>query len=533
MSETALKSPADNRPWWSHLNGYHWFVFIMAVLGWLFDTMDGQIFLASRSIAIKSLLPEAEWVNVDTYGTYVTSMFILGWAIGGLLFGSLGDRWGRAKTMGLTILVYALFTGASALSRNWWEFGFYRFLTGMGVGGEFAAGASLVAEAMPEKARAKALGLLQALSAVGNVMGAGIFWYVESRYGWKVLYMVGAFPALIAVVAFLKLREPEKWLKAREAAKTAEAEGRTGQGFGSISDLLSVQWRRNTLVGLMLGIAGVLGLWGVGFFSPELMDASFPVIETEHMPLIRAVVNAEAPDAFKTAMANLEEKSKDPAFKEIKTKYKNLLSTNWHGPSFKFDAEKAFDTPLNKEQAERVNALLAKAVDKKTMTGLKGKGLILQQIGAFIGILMFSFCATRWGRRPAFLFSFLIAWAAVWTTFYTFHSQEQVYYLFPLLGFGTLAPFGGYAIYFPELFPTRLRNTGTSFCYNVGRFVAALGPTALGTLKNAWRGQFEVQGFRLAALVVSSAYIIGIVALVWAPETKDQALPEDEKGVAH
>ena len=110
--------------------------------------------------------------KVAEYGGYATSIFMIGWAIGGLVFGILGDKIGRAKTMMLTILLYSVFTGLSALSVGVWDFAFYRFLTGLGVGGEFAVGVALVAEVMPDRARTSALGWLQALSAVGNMMAA-------------------------------------------------------------------------------------------------------------------------------------------------------------------------------------------------------------------------------------------------------------------------------------------------------------------------------------------------------------------------
>ena len=650
MGNSAPEHALDNRPWWQHLNGYHWFVFIMAIFGWLFDTMDGQIFLASRSIALKNLLGESGG-DVNQFGGLVTSMFILGWAIGGLLFGTLGDKWGRAKTMALTILVYAGFTGLSAIAHTWWEFGIYRFLTGMGVGGEFAAGASLVAEAMPEKARAKCLGLVQAFSAIGNVIGASLFWFIEKRWGWRVLYVVGAFPALLAVFAFLRLREPERWVKAKELAKAAAAAGQdASRHLGSISDLFrTARWRRNTLAGLALGISGVLGLWGAGFFSPELMDASIPMLSKETREKIRAVVKAKnaeehriataafkqddaayaglvstclqppipAEKAFETPLdeqqrgqlkalldeissgkpgrvpplpvlspetrekvANVAKAEKPVDFKEAIAALKDdersyfALASKWlkpadqvvgmavlatpkkvetepqswsawildkaFGPRNVADAarikelkEKALATPLNPAQKEQLNTLLDSALSRKEMTDLKGLWLVLQQIGAFFGILAYSYCATALGRRPAFLFAFLIGWFSVVYTFYSFHEVSQLWYMAPLLGFGTLAPFGGYAMYFPELFPTRLRNTGTSFCYNVGRFVAATGPITLGTLSAMWEGKYETQGFRMAALVISCSYAIGLVALIWAPETKDQPLPEDEKIAAH
>jgi len=644
MSDQAVATASDQRPWWRQLNGYHWFVFIMAIFGWLFDTMDGQIFIASRSIAVKDLLSQTGG-DVNEFGGYVTSMFILGWAIGGLIFGALGDKWGRAKTMGLTILVYAGFTGLSAIAQTWWEFGIYRFLTGMGVGGEFAAGASLVAEAMPEAARAKCLGLVQAFSAIGNVIGALLFRIVEKRYGWQVLYLVGAFPALLAVFAFMKLREPERWVKAKEAARAATAAGQDAtRHLGSMVDLFRTpRWRRNTFVGLALGIAGVLGLWGAGFFSPELMDASIPMLSKETQAKIRAVVDATSLDEHNSAIAAFKldddayaalastrldppvpaaealqtplneqqqkqllalvgEKADEPAtdpfvkalspetrdkmraiaiaktagrckdalgaLKEDERGYIALVS-KWLKPADqvvgikvlaaprKADAEplsgfaamlqsafgpknvadpaeikalkeKALATPLNAVQKEQVGALLDKALSREAMTDLKGLWLVLQQIGAFLGILAYSYCATAIGRRPAFVFAFAIGWLSVVYTFYSFHEVSQLWYMAPLLGFGTLAPFGGYAMYFPELFPTRLRNLGTSFCYNVGRFVAATGPITLGTLSAMWEGKYETQSFRLAALAVSCSYVIGLIALIWAPETLNQPLPDDE-----
>src|SRR3989304_3643974 len=169
----------ERNVWRRELSRCHWFVLIVAALGWLFDTMDQQLFNLARVPAMRELLatspgavPSAELVS--EYGGYATSIFFIGWAAGGLFFGVLGDRIGRAKTMVLTILLYSLCTGLSALSQGFWDFAFYRFLTGLGVGGELAVGVALVAEVMPSRARPYALGLLQALSAVGNITAAGI-----------------------------------------------------------------------------------------------------------------------------------------------------------------------------------------------------------------------------------------------------------------------------------------------------------------------------------------------------------------------
>src|SRR4029079_18168741 len=145
--------------------------------------------------------------SVKVYGGYATSIFLAGWASGGLIFGVLGDRIGRAKTMLMTILLDSLCTGLSALSVGFWDFATYRFLTGLGVGGEFAVGVALVAEVMPDRARPYALGLLQALSAVGNVTAAAVsivLGHLEESgaigSAWRIMFVIGTVPALLAIL---------------------------------------------------------------------------------------------------------------------------------------------------------------------------------------------------------------------------------------------------------------------------------------------------------------------------------------------
>jgi len=183
--------------------------------------------------------------------------------------------------------------------------------------------------------------------------------------------------------------------------------------------------------------------------------------------------------------------------------------------------------PLATEEKARLALLIEKAIPEDDKTHLKSVGGILQQVGAFFGITFFTVLTARLGRRGSFLIGLTIAWASLVLVFATFRHAHQIYYLWPILGFCTLAPFGGYAIYFPELFPTRLRSTGTSFCYNVGRYVAALGPFVLGPLARALDGLTAMPGFRLAAITLASSYLLGIIALIWAPETLGRPLPED------
>lgn len=451
--------PAD-APWWRHLNKYHWFVFAMASLAWMFDCLDQQLFILARGAAMKSLLPP-DW-DANTYGTYATSIFVAGWATGGLIFGSLGDRFGRARMLTVSVLLYSLFTGLSALSRGWIDFAAYRFVTGLGVGGVFGLAVALIADSLPDRARVGALGTLQALSAVGNVtaglisMGVGHLvssGSLSADSSWKLMFLVGSVPAFLCVFIQLKLKEPENWVKARAESK------KTGLAFGSYKSLFGVpRWRRSALLGMLLCVAGVVGLWGIGFFAPELVG---PVIE---------------------------------------------------------------------------QSLVAKQVPAAEIAGKKamwiGINSIFQNIGAFIGMIVMTKLTLVMGRRPAFALAFLAALITTVSFFQFFNGYSDVLWLTPLMGASQLALFAGFAIYLPELFPLRLRSTGTSFCYNVGRFLAASGPFTLGKLQEhlkagATTAEAKIDAFRMAATYMSGIFLIGFIALWFLPETKGQPLPED------
>src|SRR5215471_6844155 len=255
--------------WYRELNSYHWFVLSVASMGWMFDTMAQQLFNLARKPAVAELLgPGASPGDIDQQAAWATSIFMIGWAIGGVFFGILGDRLGRAKTMTITILSYTVFTGLSLLSKGIVDFNIYRFLCGLGVGGQFAVGVALVAEVVPAKARPYALGFVQAASAIGNMIAAftGIIIGQMQAAGtigsaWRWEFLAGAVPAPLAFIVFKKLKEPEQWLKARAEKKQ----------LGSFGELLGTErWRRNSIIGLMLAFAGVVGLWGIGFFSYDL-----------------------------------------------------------------------------------------------------------------------------------------------------------------------------------------------------------------------------------------------------------------------
>ncbi len=257
---------------WHHgVTRYQWLVLFVAWLGWVFDAMDATIYALVLHPALHDLLaaggidPTAG--AVAKYGGFILSVFLIGWALGGVLFGLLADRFGRTKVLICTILIYAVFTGMAALSQTWWQLGIYRFLTALGIGGEWAAGAALVAEVWPEDKRAKAAGILQSAWAAGFFIAALINLLLRD-HGWRPIFVVGVAPAVVALLVRMWVKEPERWLKARDEVKaSAKTQPR-------LAELFSPALRRPTLVGSGLAFVAVFGLWGATNWTPTLLRAS-------------------------------------------------------------------------------------------------------------------------------------------------------------------------------------------------------------------------------------------------------------------
>jgi len=174
---------------------------------------------------------------------------------------------------------------------------------------------------------------------------------------------------------------------------------------------------------------------------------------------------------------------------------------------------------LNRQLVEQVFPGSIKEL-QATIDRMRSTGTFLQDLGALFGMFAFTWAAAFFSRRAAFLGAFTLCLVVVAYVFYSLKSATDVYWMLPLLGFTTLSVFAGYSIYFPEIFPTRLRGTGVGFCYNTVRYVAAPFPLLLGWLSS-------LMPFRTVAVIMSGIYAVGMVALLWAPETKGQPLPED------
>jgi MFS family permease len=484
-------STTSERSWWRGLTGYHWFVFLICSAAWFFDCLDQRLFSLARIPAVEALTINAELVEelgrqkveekkltpspelvqaegtkeaksqAQALGKDVTAMFLVGWGIGGLVFGALGDRYGRAKMLTITVLIYSAFTGLSYFSRTYWDFALARFLTGVGVGGVFGLAVALIAESLPNHSRSGALGWLQILSTVGNLSAGLVLWIItqlttadvlEQGRGWRWMFLVGALPALTVVFTMKFLREPESWLRARN-------EGRLPQGsiLTPYRDLLrEKQWRRNLVIGALISSAGVIGLWAIVEYAIDIQGQVFTThFKTQGMP------EADIPAAVASA---------------------------------------------------------------------KSFAYTLQMIGAAVGMWFMTKACIMLGRKPAFLIWYVGALASTLYVFYAIETPSDANWMMPLMWFFSLGVFAGYAIYLPEIFPSRMRSTGTSFCYNLGRFAAAGGSYVSARLATDFYGAHY--GFesplreRYAAMTMCVVFLIALVTLPFAPETKGKPLPE-------
>jgi MFS family permease len=250
---------------WRQLSGYQALVLVVAWLGWVFDSMDATIYTLVMDPALRELLGARESrADIGWYSGIVLSIFLVGWALGGVVFGVVADYLGRARTLVITILIYAVFTGLAGFSHSWWELALYRFLTAVGVGGEWAAGATLVAEAWPESLRVKGAGLLQSAWGAGYFLAAGAYRLLSAQT-WRVMFFVGILPAVVAIFIRLAVREPERWTEARAA------ERRKGSRRLTLMELFTPAARRDTLVGAGLAVVAVFGLWGATNWTPSLI----------------------------------------------------------------------------------------------------------------------------------------------------------------------------------------------------------------------------------------------------------------------
>ena len=458
----------SSQRWYSGITRYQWLILVVASLGWVFDVFEGQVFVASMNEAMPELvpaevrdLPAAERQGALAFYNNITfAAFLVGGAIGGVLFGMLSDRIGRIRTMVFTIAMYSVFTLLSAFSQQWWHMALFRFLVALGVGGEWAVASALVAEVFPTRARAWSLSIFHASSVFGTFLAvlAGTFIVAEREIAesipflagmglssWRIGFALGAIPAALIIIIRLSLRE--------DSATWSRARSKSVGELGRFWDLFSPQLRARTAVGVCLAAVGLATFWGAHIYGKDTLRQ---IVEAQYI--------AAAPDSPKEAV--LEEN-----FRTIK---------RW-----------------------------------------EMLGMLLVTTGGGLGLLAFGPLSERLGRRGAFLAFHVGGLVSALVLFQGITAQAPLMMFLPVFGFLTLGMHAGYAVYFPELFPTRMRGTGAGFCFNVGRILAAPILFTAG-----WMQRDLGLPLRDSASLLSLLFVFGI-ALYWvSPETRGQELPE-------
>jgi MFS family permease len=230
--------------------------------GWVLDGVDSVIYALVLIPALTELLPvsgiAATPANLGMYGSILFALFLIGWGLS-FIWGPLADRFGRTKVLAGTIFTFAIFTGLSAISQNVWELAIFRFIAGVGIGGEWALAGTYVAEAWPEDRRKMGAGYLQTGYYAGFFLAAALNYTIGVHYGWRAMFLTGAVPVVVAILILLRVKEPEKWQKAEPKAVRSKP----------LREILGPVYRRRTWVACALLTIAIIGLWAGAVYEPS------------------------------------------------------------------------------------------------------------------------------------------------------------------------------------------------------------------------------------------------------------------------
>jgi predicted MFS family arabinose efflux permease len=408
---------------------YQWLTLMSGFLGWAFDTMDLSLFTLVMVPSVSSLIHSTDFGVVTKIGAIILAVKLVCWGIGGILFGVVADRFGRAKTMAVTILVYSGFTGLSALAQSWPQLALLQALAGFGIGGEWSAGAALIAETWPERYRPSAMQVMQMAFAIGFFLAA-LNNLLLGPISWRWVYAAGMLPGVVSLIVLYFVPEPERWLKVRDSASVEQGTTSVSKAWATFSSIFDTGLLRNTLVGVLTASAMMIGCWGGLALLPNWIQQ-----------LVRASGG----------------------------------TNGVHVVSYAF---------------------------------------MLMMLGAAVGYLSLIWITEALGRRGAYFVFALGSLAASIYLFLFIADLPALLHFMPVYGYFTIGGFGTFALYLPELFPTRVRATGQGFCWNFARSVTAIGPLSIGALIAVFGS------LPYAASASTAAYVIGLVAIWFGPETK-------------
>jgi len=263
--------------WVREITRSQWLVLFVVWLGWALDATDFNLFSFVLRQAVTDLLGgHASLPEIGKVGGLLTMVGLLGWAVGGFVFGIIADYVGRVRTLALSILIYSVFTALQGLAQTPVQFGFFRFFAGVGTGAEIVVGIPLLAEAFAEAHRAKVLGVMMTGGAFGSIIGGWVYGLLGG-YGWRVVFFVGVTPALLLLLIRRGMVEPEHFAAVR-ARRQALASGAPATGDDTEflrfvpAQLFNRQLRHGTLVGLLFAVGTLLAIWTSVIWLPTIQS---------------------------------------------------------------------------------------------------------------------------------------------------------------------------------------------------------------------------------------------------------------------
>ena len=240
-----------------------WKTGIAAWLGWLFDGLDIHLYTLAAAPFVAQLLDVTDQASggVKDKSSWIQAAFLVGWALGGGFFGRIGDRLGRTRTLGLTILTYAIFTGMSSFAQTWWQLMAFRFLAALGIGGEWAVGSALLAETWPRRWRPWIAAVLQTGVNIGVLVACAVYAIMSGAgIGPRYVFLVGILPAFVVFWIRRAVPEPEEWSLAKQKAQHREP---------GIRDLFRGAVRRTTILTILVCSLSLSAWWAFMFWNSQ------------------------------------------------------------------------------------------------------------------------------------------------------------------------------------------------------------------------------------------------------------------------
>jgi len=505
---------------------------IAAFLGWMFDGMEMGIFpLVARPALnhMQALAHVADENFVQRWMGIVTALFLLGAACGGLVFGWLGDRVGRVRAMTWSILCYSLFTGACYFAQEPWHLGALRFIAALGMGGEWALGVALVMESWPGGKRPLLAGLIGAAANAGYALIAIIaIQFPITQTSWRWVMMVGAVPALLTFFIRLFVPESERW---RESVKRGPSR--------PVREIFRPPLRKNTFLAIGFASVALIVTWGIVQWIPIWADQMTSAkLRERQAGIVTLLEKARATGGQSTSLAQAHAGA---------LAAQQLLARNKVGEAQAAmanvqacleqtagTAEPIVHEPNPPPPRQALTLQTGLLDDARQQPKVKGYIQLVSSIGAMLGCFIAPLIGARLGRRPVYFGLCLMSLVVCSILFRWFHEYSTLFLAMIMpVGFFTAAFYGWLPLYLPELFPTRARATGQGLAFNFGRILAAVGAWQMGPLmdffgKVAANAGENVAGmsYAKAGATISLIYIVGMVLIWLAPETKDRPLPD-------